>query len=69
MGVGHAGKARQCQRLLASGLGDGQVFASVGAKVHRLTVVSYGEERPVCDDSGESCWSQNRRVELVYSAK
>lgn len=40
-----------------------------GGSGSQLTVVSYGEERPVCDDSGESCWSQNRRVELVYSAK
>ena len=40
-----------------------------GGSGSQLTVVSYGEERPVCDESGESCWSQNRRVELVYSAK
>jgi peptidoglycan-associated lipoprotein len=32
-------------------------------------VVSYGEERPVCNESGEGCWSQNRRVEIVYTAK
>ncbi|MGV8943796.1 peptidoglycan-associated lipoprotein Pal [Thermomonas sp.] len=40
-----------------------------GASGTQLTVISYGEERPVCNESGESCWSQNRRVELVYSAK
>ncbi len=40
-----------------------------GGGSSQLTVVSYGEERPVCNESGESCWSQNRRVELVYSAK
>ena len=40
-----------------------------GGSGSQLTVISYGEERPVCNDSGESCWSQNRRVELVYSAK
>ena len=40
-----------------------------GGSGSQLTVVSYGEERPVCNESGESCWSQNRRVELVYSAK
>ena len=34
-----------------------------------LTVVSYGEERPVCTDSNEQCWSQNRRVELNYTTK
>ena len=40
-----------------------------GGSATQLSVVSYGEERPVCNDSGEGCWSQNRRVELVYSAK
>ena len=40
-----------------------------GGSSSQLSVISYGEERPVCNDSGEGCWSQNRRVELVYSAK
>lgn len=31
----------------------------------RIETVSYGEERPVAYGSGESNWSQNRRVELV----
>ena len=40
-----------------------------GGSASQITVISYGEERPVCNDSGDSCWAQNRRVELVYSAK
>jgi len=40
-----------------------------GGGASQLTVISYGEERPVCNDSGEDCWSKNRRVELVYSEK
>jgi peptidoglycan-associated lipoprotein len=32
-------------------------------------VVSYGEERPTCNDSMEGCWSKNRRVEIVYTAR
>ena len=40
-----------------------------GGSASQQTVVSYGEERPVCNEAGEGCWSQNRRVELVYSAK
>ena len=40
-----------------------------GGPASQLSVISYGEERPVCNEGGESCWSQNRRVELVYSAK
>ncbi|HET7126989.1 MAG TPA: OmpA family protein, partial [Lysobacter sp.] len=40
-----------------------------GGSASQITVVSYGEERPVCNESGEGCWSQNRRVEIVYTAK
>jgi peptidoglycan-associated lipoprotein len=40
-----------------------------GGSAAQITVVSYGEERPTCNDSSESCWSQNRRVELVYTAR
>lgn len=40
-----------------------------GASSSQLTVVSYGEERPTCTMSDESCWQQNRRVEIVYTVK
>jgi peptidoglycan-associated lipoprotein len=40
-----------------------------GGSASQLTVVSYGEERPVCTESGEACWSQNRRAEIVYTAQ
>ena len=40
-----------------------------GGSGSQLNVVSYGEERPVCNEGSDDCWSQNRRVELVYSAK
>ncbi len=42
---------------------------SNGGSASQLTVVSYGEERPTCTDSSEGCWSQNRRVEIVYTAR
>lgn len=35
-----------------------------GIPSYRIETVSYGEERPVAYGSGESNWSQNRRVEL-----
>jgi peptidoglycan-associated lipoprotein len=35
-----------------------------GVSGYRTEAVSYGEERPVAMGSGESNWSQNRRVEL-----
>ena len=42
---------------------------AAGGSASQLEVVSYGEERPVCTESGESCWAQNRRVEIVYTAR
>jgi peptidoglycan-associated lipoprotein len=35
-----------------------------GIASYRIESVSYGEERPVSMGSGESSWSQNRRVEI-----
>jgi len=40
-----------------------------GGSGAQLSVISYGEERPVCTDSSEDCWARNRRVEIVYTAK
>ena len=42
---------------------------AAGASASQLTVVSYGEERPLCTESTEECWAQNRRVEIVYTAR
>ena len=35
----------------------------------QIEVISYGEERPVCRQSSETCWERNRRVEIVYTAE
>lgn len=40
-----------------------------GASTSQVNVRSYGEERPVCTESNEDCWSKNRRVEIVYTSK
>jgi len=37
----------------------------LGVKGERLTVVSYGKERPFCNHHSESCYQQNRRGHLV----
>ncbi len=44
------------------------MFAA-GVQNDQVKVVSYGEERPVCRVSDEDCWWQNRRVEIVYTAR
>ncbi|MDX8388005.1 MAG: peptidoglycan-associated lipoprotein Pal [Ghiorsea sp.] len=36
-----------------------------GVAQSRIDTVSFGEERPVCTQSGEACWAQNRRGDIV----
>jgi peptidoglycan-associated lipoprotein len=38
-----------------------EFLVSQGVSTGRVETVSYGKERPVCTESGEGCWSQNRR--------
>jgi len=33
-----------------------------GVAAGRFTLVSYGEERPLCSDESEACWARNRRA-------
>ncbi len=40
-------------------------LVSHGVAASRIDTVSFGEERPVCTDSGEACWAQNRRADIV----
>jgi peptidoglycan-associated lipoprotein len=44
-------------------------LVSRGVRANRITMIGYGEERPVCKDSSEQCWSQNRRAHFMVKAK
>jgi peptidoglycan-associated lipoprotein len=44
-------------------------MVSLGVGADRLHTVSYGKERPVCQDSDESCWSQNRRAHPLVTGR
>ncbi|MEL0081608.1 MAG: peptidoglycan-associated lipoprotein Pal [Gammaproteobacteria bacterium] len=45
------------------------LFSAAGAADGQLETVSYGEEQPVAECHNESCWSQNRRAVIEYSAR
>ena len=45
------------------------LLVALGASASQITTVSYGEEKLAADCHDESCWSQNRRVEIVYTAR
>jgi len=40
-------------------------LSSRGVNASRVDTVSFGEERPACQGSGEACWAQNRRGDIV----
>ncbi|HEX2224417.1 MAG TPA: peptidoglycan-associated lipoprotein Pal [Thermoanaerobaculia bacterium] len=44
-------------------------LVSLGVSSDRLRTISYGEERPVCTESDESCWQQNRRAHHVVTGR
>ena len=44
-------------------------LTSLGVDGSRMRTLSYGEERPVCTESAESCWSQNRRAFMVITSR
>jgi peptidoglycan-associated lipoprotein len=52
-------------------LGDKRAHAAEGFLISQgipptqLTVVSYGKERPVCEDHDEACWQKNRRAHIT----
>lgn len=58
MGLGERRSTSVADVMLALGVAGAQVSAA-----------SYGEEQPVSDCHDESCWSQNRRVEIVYVSR
>jgi peptidoglycan-associated lipoprotein len=44
-------------------------LVSLGISNDRVTVVSKGEEQPVCAEEAESCWQKNRRGKFLFTAK
>jgi len=56
-------------------LGDRRAKAALnhlvaqGIKSDRVTIVSYGEERPACAEHDEACWSKNRRAQFLIKER
>jgi peptidoglycan-associated lipoprotein len=40
-------------------------LVSLGITGERISTISYGAEIPVCKESTEDCWGQNRRARFV----
>jgi len=40
-----------------------------GVQASRITIISYGEERPSCSEKTEACWAKNRRAHFLVKAR
>jgi peptidoglycan-associated lipoprotein len=40
-------------------------LTDLGISGKRISLISYGKEKPVCKESTEDCWQQNRRADLI----
>lgn len=39
-----------------------------GVQARRITLISYGKERPACTEHTETCWAKNRRSHFLLKA-
>jgi peptidoglycan-associated lipoprotein len=46
-----------------------EYLVQVGIPAMQLNVVSYGKEKPVCQEHDEACWQKNRRIHIVAMAR
>ena len=42
-------------------------LVALGVDGGRMSAISYGKERPECEESSDACWAQNRRGTTVIS--
>jgi len=66
---GHADERGSVEYNLALGNRRAQAvldfFTQQGLPANRFQTTSFGEERPLVNESNESAWAQNRRAEFV----
>jgi peptidoglycan-associated lipoprotein len=66
---GHCDERGSAEYNLA--LGDARAKAAkdylvqVGIPADQLSIISYGKDRPVCEEHDEACWQRNRRIHIV----
>jgi peptidoglycan-associated lipoprotein len=44
-------------------------LADVGIADSRISLISYGKEKPVCNEHDETCWQRNRKDDFIVLAK
>ena len=70
---GHADERGSAEYNVA--LGDRRAVSAkdylvgIGIPAGQLSVLSYGKEKPVCQEHDEACWQRNRRIHIVATAQ
>jgi len=44
-----------------------EYLATLGLPADQLQLISYGKDRPVCNDQDEACWQKNRRAHVTQA--
>lgn len=44
-----------------------EYLSTLGLPENQLQLISYGKDRPVCNDQDEACWQKNRRAHLTQA--
>ncbi len=42
-------------------------LTDMGIAASRISLISYGKEKPICNEGSETCWQKNRRDDFVTS--
>ena len=40
-------------------------LSSIGIPASQVAIISYGKDKPVCEEHDETCWQKNRRIHFV----
>jgi peptidoglycan-associated lipoprotein len=69
---GHCDERGSAEYNMALGQSRAQAaknyLVNVGIPSQQLGTVSYGKEKPACQEANENCWQKNRRIHIVANA-
>lgn len=69
---GHADERGSAEYNMALGQARAEAakayLVQVGIPAQQLGIVSYGKEKPACQEQTESCYQKNRRIHIVANA-
>ena len=69
---GHADERGSAEYNMALGQARAEAaknyLVQVGSPAQQLGVITYGKQKPTCQESNESCWQKNRRIHIVANA-